>query len=182
MSSDYELVTSKLRLAVFVSVGLLVISLIQIWGLGVLLPQEVPIHFDWNGDPDRFTSRAGFLWSMTGLVIGTTAFLLFFGWLTPKIPDSMINLPNKEYWLAPERRETSHRRIQLMLVWVGSLTTLLFSAIAFLSWLVGMQYLANISPWVWIVVAVYTVAIMYMCLGGFSKPADSIETNRTTVS
>lgn len=169
-------------MAVVVSVGLLLTSLLQIWGLGLLLPQEVPVHFDLNGEPDRFSGRAEFLWTMSGLVVGITTMMFFFCWVTPRIPESMVNIPNKEYWLAPERREASYQRIQSMLVWVGSFTTLLFSAIAFLSWMVGMKYLASISPWVWILVAVYMIAIMFMCLGGFQKTPDSEPVDRSAAS
>ncbi len=166
----------KLRFAMVFSVGLAMIVLLQVWILGVQLPGEVPIHFDLNGEPDRYSSRETHLWTMTGLVIGTTAFLLMVSWVTPKIPDSMINMPNKDYWFAPERRATSITKVQTTLVWVGVLTTLLFSSLAFLSWLVGMQYAASISPWIWIAVVLYMVATMYLCLSNFRQPARSVLT------
>lgn len=157
----------KLQFAIAFFIALAVFTLLQIWFLGNQLPAEVPVHFGIDGQPDRFSSRGEHLWTMTSLVIGTTIFLLGICWLTPKIPDSMINLPNKEYWLAPERRQATIIRVQTMLVWVGVLTTLLFSTLAFLSWLVGMQYAASISPWFWIAVVIYMGTTMYLCLGNF---------------
>ena len=54
----------------------------------------------------------------------TIAFMaaLFLGcWFAiTKIPISMINLPNKEYWLAPDRRRQTLDRIQSRVLWLGS--------------------------------------------------------------
>ena len=175
MTNDNSQLSIKRQFGLVFSIGLAVIVLLQIWILGIQLPPEVPIHFDFNGEPDGFSSRSTHLWTMSSLVVGTTLFFLFFCWLTPKIPDSMVNLPDKEYWLAEERRSETYVRIQLMLIWVGVLTTLLFSTLAFFSWLVGMNYLASISPWIWLVTLIYMVAIVSICLGQFRKPQSKVE-------
>src|SRR5262245_44660873 len=44
---------------------------------------------------------------MVGLTVGTPLLLALPGWLIQRVPLSMINLPHKEYWLAPERRAST---------------------------------------------------------------------------
>jgi hypothetical protein len=43
----------------------------------------------------------------------------------PKMPVSLINLPNKEYWLGPERKEETFSLIRESFLWFGSATMLL---------------------------------------------------------
>jgi hypothetical protein len=53
--------------------------------------------------------------------------LLFLGAASsfPKYPDSRLNLPNKDYWLAPQRREETFASITGHLLWFGTATFLL---------------------------------------------------------
>ena len=45
----------------------------------------------------------------------------FIGWIMKKIPHKMINMPNKEYWFAEERREQSLSIIEKYFYWFGSI-------------------------------------------------------------
>jgi uncharacterized membrane protein len=69
------------------------------------LPDRMASHFDFSGKADGYSSKDGFylLWYLqTGIMN-----LMIFGvsWLVRKAPASMINVPNKTYWMAtPERR------------------------------------------------------------------------------
>ena len=76
----------------------------------VMSPAVVPIHFGPGGIPDAWGNRSVLLEVYIGLIAGT--FLLF--GLMPRIirhgPTWCINLPNKEYWLAPEHRAEAAAR------------------------------------------------------------------------
>lgn len=68
------------------------------------LPERVATHFDLSGQPngwmDRFTHLAffgGFGLVLPLALVGVCFALRF-------APDSSINIPNREFWLAPERR------------------------------------------------------------------------------
>ncbi len=68
------------------------------------LPQMLASHFDGAGRPNGWQTKTVFFsFYVGGIVLAT---LLCFG--VPKMiaamPESMINLSNKEYWLVPERR------------------------------------------------------------------------------
>lgn len=88
------------------------------------LPDTVASHFGANGEADGWSSKTTF----TALYIVTVVAmaLCFVGpiWLIPRIPDSMINMPRKDYWLAPERRQATFEVINECLLWFASATML----------------------------------------------------------
>src|SRR5207237_1170658 len=68
------------------------------------LPERVATHFDASGQPNGWMSRHGHIifimllgLALPLLVAGSFFCLRFF-------PGRGINLPHREYWLAPERR------------------------------------------------------------------------------
>jgi uncharacterized membrane protein len=75
-----------------------------------LLPAKLASHFGPDGRADGWMAKLDFV--IFHLVMTTLLALLFggMGALMHKIPNDAINLPNKEYWLAPERREQTLRQ------------------------------------------------------------------------
>ncbi len=75
--------------------------------LSRFLPDRVAIHFNISGQPDGWASNGmnTVFFSATFLILNA----LFAGiaLLMKKIPVSLINMPNREYWFAPERRAAS---------------------------------------------------------------------------
>jgi serine/threonine-protein kinase len=96
------------------------------------LPARVVSHFGANGIPNGWMSREVFL----GTCVGTVAFIaLIFGVidaLLPKMPTALWNLPNKGYWLAPERKERTAGIVSNALLLIESLTVLFILAVFFM--------------------------------------------------
>lgn len=89
------------------------------------LPERVAIHFNVSGQADNWTERT---WACRIFLGGFAVMALFFGGLAlllPRLPTSLINLPAKDYWLAPERREQTRASLTRSLLWLGNLTLLL---------------------------------------------------------
>lgn len=85
-----------------------------------MLPSRVASHFDAAGNANGWSSRGSFVVQHVG--ISTLITFVFAGiamWLQ-RIPVSMVNLPNREHWLAPERREASMRWIERHLLWFAA--------------------------------------------------------------
>lgn len=74
-----------------------------------VLPSLMASHFGPSGKADGFMSKQGFMVFYLGLVLFYCVLFGNMGMLLKKTPDEMINMPNKEYWLAPERREATLR-------------------------------------------------------------------------
>ncbi|MEM7455882.1 MAG: DUF1648 domain-containing protein [Planctomycetota bacterium] len=128
------------------------------------LPQEVPIHFDAAGDPDGWSSRSALIGLNIGLHVFSLLCLPAVGYFSRFLPDSLINMPNKEYWLAGDRREETYRVMDSLLLLTGALTSWLFISIFHLSALVGIGDRQNILPEFGWAIAVYVGLILGGCV------------------
>lgn len=83
------------------------------------LPDVMTSHFTGRGVPNGWQPKpAFFLLFGVVIVVGTIpAFIV--PRLLPSIPEDKINLPNKSYWLAPQRRERSWRSFRGQMAWWG---------------------------------------------------------------
>jgi hypothetical protein len=73
------------------------------------LSEPVAVHFGTGNQADGWMSRNGYLIFMLSFMIGMTAFITFVvGTLPAKFPQ-WTNVPNRDYWLAPKRRDESLR-------------------------------------------------------------------------
>lgn len=83
--------------------------------LTFFLPEQVAIHFNFAGEPDGWASK----WLNTLLFGGMFLFLnLFYAGiplLLKRTPVSFINIPNREYWFAPARKEMALAKLALFL-------------------------------------------------------------------
>ncbi len=90
-----------------------------------VLPDRVASHFGASGNPDAWSSKDSFI-KTSLFAVGLVAVLFScIGCMLRKIPASLINLPNKDYWLAPERREKTFDILSQYFLWFGSATLLL---------------------------------------------------------
>ena len=97
------------------------------------LPDKVASHFDAAGQPDSWMSKTGFIATMLLVQVGIAAIMLGTGWLIKVLPASMINIPNREYWLADDRRERTFCDIESMLAWFAAGTTVFMLVIFYLT-------------------------------------------------
>ena len=71
------------------------------------LPDVVASHFGARGTPNSWQSKPVFF----GFFVGSLALSAFIAFALPRfigaMPIQLVNLPNKNYWLAPERRAAS---------------------------------------------------------------------------
>ena len=71
-----------------------------------LVPDPMASHFGLSGRPNGWSSHFRMIAGLTVLVLVFAAIFavtFFFS----RVPDRLISLPNKTYWLAPERREAT---------------------------------------------------------------------------
>jgi len=98
---------------------MLVAGLIQWVQYYPLLPERKAAHFNYEGLPNGWQPKDGFFLLML-VVVGVTAVIPFLSArLIAARPNNQINLPNRSYWLAPERREATIRFIGAQMAWFG---------------------------------------------------------------
>ncbi len=110
------------KLAWLVFVLLLATAVIFVNRTATSLPAIVAVHFDAAGQPNGFMSRSGYrvfaLLLAVGLplaVVGVMALLYSRA--------TALKLPNREYWLAPQRLARTRAFLIAHGVWLGSMLT-----------------------------------------------------------
>jgi len=73
------------------------------------MPDPMASHFNGYGEPDGWMSKNGFFAFEIGLLFFCAALFFATTRFLTKLPDSLINMPRKDYWLAPERRAATLR-------------------------------------------------------------------------
>lgn len=115
------------RLPTILFVGLMLALFAKAVAVWSRLPERIAVHFDASGVPNGWSSRSGLFLSIAALMALFVAGYLAAG-LVVRLPDRLINLPRKAYWLAPERREDT-------LDWLASWSRwFLVVTLAFLVW------------------------------------------------
>lgn len=104
-----------------------------------LLPEMVASHFDASGKADNWMSKNNFFIFESAFLLYIIASFTFLPFLIEKLPNSMINLPNKDYWLAEERRPETFVKFRMFFQWL---------AVALLAFFIAVNHLffrANIE-------------------------------------
>jgi len=84
-----------------------------------LLPDRLASHFAASGIPNGWMTKTQFM-VMYGVILLPALAIEF--WVSHRIsnkPDAKLNLPNKEYWLAPERRAETFGYFETFFAWYG---------------------------------------------------------------
>ncbi len=97
------------------------------------MPEQVVSHFDAMGRANGWSSKSSFAITMILLHMFLATLFGGIGSLLPKIPDSLINLPNRAWWLAPARRQETLDWIAARLSWFGFAIQALICAVTALS-------------------------------------------------
>ncbi len=133
-------------------------------------------HFNAQGQPDSWMPKEKFVGVMAGSWVVVLMFLAVPPLFMSRVPTTLINLPHKEYWLAPERVATTRQMLAQRITWCGAATMLLLAY----SWHGTLQ--ANLPPNppldIWTPLTVYLVFVGLWCaelIGRFARPSKSSE-------
>jgi hypothetical protein len=97
------------------------------------LPPVVASHFTAGGAADGFMPRDGYLSLMLGMTVGVPLLVTALSWTVRLFPVRLINLPDREYWLAPER---AAQTVSYLANRGAILGTLVAAFMGFVHWLV----------------------------------------------
>jgi uncharacterized membrane protein len=111
--------TSRSKLPDFVFVFLVFLGLLQAKSFAARMPAVMATHFASSGTANGWQSRSAFF--VTEMVLLGVCVLVAFGVprLIGALPVSLLNVPNKEYWMAPERREQTVAFFKVQFGWFG---------------------------------------------------------------
>ena len=113
------------RLPWLVFLAITVVALIA-WGHSYnQMPERMASHFNAGGVPNGWMTKNQFF-TLNVILIAVAGFSGFYpARKIARVPTSKINLPNKEYWLDPVRREDTLAYFQQWFAWFGCAILLL---------------------------------------------------------
>lgn len=82
-----------------------------IYASSASLPPVIASHFVAGGAANGFMPKSAYLQFIALMTLGLPLLLGFLLGLGRHLPPSLINLPNRGYWLAPERSEATRHYI-----------------------------------------------------------------------
>jgi hypothetical protein len=131
-----------------------------------LLPDSIAVHFGAGGEPNGWSDKTEFV-----LAYGATeAFIVLLGvalaFALGRIPVALVNIPHREYWLSPERREGTVEFLSKQIVWLEALT------LAFLIVIAQLVFKGNLgdapprlSGDFWYVLVAFVGATLWVAIG-----------------
>lgn len=90
------------------------------------LPGQIASHFNAAGEADGWMSKNAFFIFEGVILLIILAEFTVLPFLIKKMPDSLINLPNKDFWLALDRRSETFAAIGEYFDWFSILLLSLF--------------------------------------------------------
>lgn len=110
------------RAAIVTFVVLLATFGFMLLGASSALPELVATHFGANGAPNGWVEREHFVTVMTIMVVVPVVVIQGVGFLIGYLPPSLINLPNRDYWLGSDRRDETIARVRTAMLEFGNAT------------------------------------------------------------
>lgn len=105
-----------------------------------LLPAVMASHFDLEGQVNGWASKSEFMIAYASVVGIIGVLFVGLSLAIHKTPAWMINLPNKDYWLTPERQAVAYRWLSISMMWLGDVI------LACMIGIMQIIFLANLWP------------------------------------
>jgi uncharacterized membrane protein len=89
------------------------------------LPDRIPTHFGASGVPNAWMTRGGYTTFMLAFTVGLPILVVAAIGVLPRLAPRLVNLPNRDHWLAPGRREASLAYLGRHACWLGCMMVLM---------------------------------------------------------
>jgi uncharacterized membrane protein len=136
-------------------IGVLAVSAMDAAYHYPLLPARVASHFGASGQADGWMPKDAFMVMNASLLLFTAVLMGSIQTLVRYLPDDSINLPNKEYWLAPERRALTMNIVGSYFLWFAVATNTLLAAILHLVYRANLSSGNGLNSLTWIILGAY---------------------------
>jgi uncharacterized membrane protein len=146
---------ARRHVPLLLSASFIALLALRLWLTFDALPEIMASHFDGAGKPNGYQHRGAFAATSVGLSAGCLLLFAATPALLRNLPASLINLPHREYWLAPERRAEAVARLCEYLDWFACATIALLVAVFELVLRANLARAALGSVAIWLLLACY---------------------------
>lgn len=148
-----------MRLSRIILVFLIAVIISQCFYYYPNLPDPMASHFNGAGTADGTMSKQNFFLLEAGILLLIVLEFTLMPYLIGKMPSALVNMPNKEFWFAVERRAETISVIRHFFEW--------FSA-ALLAFFIGVNQLVfranltgeNLSSSSWLILGAFLVFVV----------------------
>ena len=120
------------------------------------LPGIVASHFDAQGNPNGWMSKEMFLVFEAALLIFVIGEFLLVPRFVRRLPRSLVNMPNKDYWLSDAHREETFSIFRSYFEVFGAVIVLLFVVVNQFVYSANVAR-TNLSGSLWMVIAAFLI-------------------------
>jgi hypothetical protein len=138
-----------------------------------LLPFRVASHFGLSGQADGWRSRDGFLVLYAFVIVLMAGLLAAIALVLPRVSNAFINVPHKEHWLAPERRDESLAWLARWMLWIDAATVLYIVVVMQLVVLANTDGSGRLGGVFWLTFGLYLLGVgagLVVLLRRFARP------------
>lgn len=137
------------------------------------LPARVATHFGADGQPNGWMTRDSHTTTQLAITIFMAGLFAALALFLPRVPDRFINLPHRDYWLAPKRRAETLAWLAAMLFWLGTalqvFLAFIFREIAHANLVAAPSVRLN-SLWLQVSLFIVIVTLVITLLFRFRRP------------
>jgi uncharacterized membrane protein len=128
------------------------------------LPYKMAAHFNIKSSADNWMNKNYYLIVHYIILFFFSSVFWVMALLMPRLPRSLFNLPNKDYWLHETRKEKTVQVLQAMLYWLGCFTLLLFDFVFYQVFKANVDGTNKLSSFSWISIFIYVSANIIIIL------------------
>jgi serine/threonine-protein kinase len=121
----------KTFLPAIVLTNLYILFLICVFTSPAFLPERFATSFNFSGEPECWMSRVSYMMFVSGMGSFNVLCFVVLGFVCRIMPDKWVNVPQRSYWFAPERRGETMNYIFRQMIWYACLLTCFFIGLHF---------------------------------------------------
>lgn len=133
------------------------------------LPERVATHFGMQGQPNDWMNRTAATLVMLAAQVGIPWLLVGIASATRRLPTSLINMPNREYWLEPSRREASLDYVHRMVGSVALLSSLFMAVVGHLTFVANQTGAGLAMGWFGLAMAIHLTMVTLLVAALYSR-------------
>ncbi len=123
------------------------------------LPETVASHFNIKGKADSYLSKEAYVLVQIAVLLLITLGASATSKFIPRSSGKLLNLPNKSYWLAEERKEETLYYISVAFLKIGAATNILLGLVFTEATFANLHTEPKLGASVGVLVLIYVAAI-----------------------
>ena len=133
------------------------------------LPERMAVHFGPSGKANSFMNKVNSFWLDIGILFFLSLLMWSLSVIIYKVKDIWLNLPNKDYWLAPQRRKDTLDYLSTSILNIGIATNIFIILLFYEVILANLSGSSRLNPAFWLVFLLYLLGIFWFTFSFVKK-------------